>query len=128
MQKGLFVYETLNPFEQAGTSGPRHSRTARTVALAFAGALALLATDTEGAYAAEDPPSKRVSYADLNLRSPQGRATLVRRVKYAARQVCDSGNFQLSMPLRRDTVCVRKTTERAMAQVERAFEVAALTR
>lgn len=122
------MYETLNSFAQARTSGPRHHRTARSVALVIAGALTLIAAGTEGAYASEGPPSKRVSYADLNLRSAEGRATLVRRVKYAARQVCDSGSFHLTMPMRRDTVCVRRTTERAMAQVARVFEVAELTR
>ena len=34
-----------------------------------------------------------VSYADLDLSTPQGRATLNRRVRSAARSVCDIGFF-----------------------------------
>ncbi|HWA62509.1 MAG TPA: UrcA family protein [Caulobacteraceae bacterium] len=51
-------------------------------ALAAAAALPTLAR------AAEDPPSVRVSYADLDLSHDRGRATLERRIDTAVSRIC----------------------------------------
>jgi UrcA family protein len=47
---------------------------------------ALLAADVD------QPPSKVVSYADLNLSNPAGAETLYRRIQGAAKQVCKQYN------------------------------------
>lgn len=49
-----------------------------------------LMTSTAPATAAEpvQPPSMRVSYADLNIATPEGREALEKRVNLAIRQVC----------------------------------------
>lgn len=41
--------------------------------------------------------STAVSYADLDLSSAQGRATLDARVRHAARQVCEIGTDHVSL-------------------------------
>lgn len=50
--------------------------------------------------------SKTVSYADLNLAQPQGRATLDARIKAAARSVCPVGSVDLKSRLD-ETRCIR---------------------
>ena len=51
------------------------------------------------ALADEALPSKTVSYADLNLSSPEGIAALYKRIKRAAVEVCDmpQGTLQLKI-------------------------------
>ena len=51
------------------------------------------------ATAAPVPVSKTVSYADLNLAQPQGRATLDGRIKSAAKSVCTVGGSDLKSRL-----------------------------
>ena len=38
---------------------------------------------------AADVPQVHVKYADLNLNTPAGAATLLQRIRYAADRVCD---------------------------------------
>jgi UrcA family protein len=45
---------------------------------------------------ADDAATRRVSYADLDLSSPAGRAVLDRRLTSAVRAVCGSGSYDLS--------------------------------
>jgi len=119
---------SLNPPALRGAPGPRHGRAQRAIALIVGSVLTLLAVGSETANAADGPPSKRVSYADLNLRAPEGRAVLVRRVKVAARQVCNVSASPLPLGLRRSNACIRATVDHAMAQVERAIVLAELSR
>ncbi len=62
----------------------------RTIALAAASAAALAATPATASdiVVAPETVTVRVSYADLNLASPQGRAQLDRRIAGAARSIC----------------------------------------
>jgi UrcA family protein len=67
---------------------------------------------------AEDSQSVRVSYADLNLASVDGRHRLQHRVTYAAKTVCDLGetSSQLSLAaLTKD--CREDTIARAQPQL-----------
>lgn len=57
----------------------------KTMLLALAAALTATASIAVPAHAA---PTRKVSYADLDLSSPDGQAELQRRISRAARQVC----------------------------------------
>jgi len=102
----------------APPAGPRHGHALRTALAALTGLLAVTTFAPDSARAAEpETRSKRVSYADLNLRSEAGRVTLMRRVKAAAKQVCDSGNG--SLPLHRPSQrCVKTAVSGALAQID----------
>ncbi len=69
----------------------------------------------------DDLPTRRVSYADLNLASLAGERTLVRRVKVAVRTVCQEANgFE---PLNLERIGCRKFAWNGAApQIDRAVE------
>lgn len=61
--------------------------------------------------------SQKVSYADLNLNSPQGAGALLHRIRRAAAIVCSAGD---PSPMQQWTTrgyrtCVREATDRAVA-------------
>lgn len=77
---------------------------------------------------------ERVSFADLDVRGEAGQATLQRRIRGAARRVCDThGVLPLSVKLG-EMRCNRSAIARASAQLDRiaaahaakAVEIAAL--
>jgi UrcA family protein len=79
-------------------------------------------------------PIERVSVADLDLRGEAGQATLQRRIRGAARRVCDThGVLPLSVKLG-EMRCNRSVIARASAQLDwiaaaqaaKAVEIAAL--
>ena len=121
------MYAAFNSLAQFPAPGPRHGHTLRVIAATVGGAITLLAFGGEAARAAEGPPSKRVSYADLNLRSPAGREALVRRVRFAAKQVCYQSTYQSTMPFWQDRKCIKATMTTAMSQVDRAVVLAQLS-
>lgn len=84
-------------------------------ALAAATAL-LVPTATQ----ADQRPSVRVSYADLNLTSEVGQNKLQGRIFYASEQVCDSA-FPLELSFKRTARVCRDAT---IADVQPAFEAA----
>jgi UrcA family protein len=65
-----------------------------------------------------EQPMTAVSFADLNLNSAAGVATLYRRIEHAADQVCDypreTRQIKITVDLR---TCKAKATERAVRQV-----------
>jgi UrcA family protein len=61
-------------------------------ALAAIGVSAVLLVPTVSY--AEESPSARVSYAGLNLATDFGQKTLVRRMSYAANQLCGVGKWK----------------------------------
>ncbi|WP_298306546.1 UrcA family protein [uncultured Erythrobacter sp.] len=61
----------------------------KTLAIASA-TLALAFTASPALASSSDLPTKDVSYADLNLNTPQGQARLETRLESAARSVCRS--------------------------------------
>lgn len=68
-----------------------------------------------------DEPSRAsvtIRYDDLNLSAPAGVASLKQRVSRAAEQVCADqyGSDPMGMTLRKS--CVRRTSEKALAQVK----------
>ncbi|HEU4625744.1 MAG TPA: UrcA family protein [Steroidobacteraceae bacterium] len=88
---------------------------ARILALSVMSAAATLAH--AGTPAADDVPSVKVHYADLDLSTSYGAATLYKRIEGAARQVCPSSN---ALNLRAANVtrnCMAQAIERAVADV-----------
>ncbi|TRW14124.1 UrcA family protein [Glacieibacterium frigidum] len=67
---------------------------------------ACLFAATAPAQASPVAVSKTVSYADLNLAQPEGRATLHARIKSAAREVCAINRSDLKARLD-ETRCIR---------------------
>ena len=86
------------------------------------GALALLAALT-GASAAANPsqdeaPRQAVALADLNLGSPEGVATLYRRIRSAAKQVCAyPPDFRQLSDVRDSDACKALAVDRAVLQL-----------
>ncbi|MET0272556.1 MAG: UrcA family protein [Phenylobacterium sp.] len=119
--------------DPADRRAPRQSRSgvARTAVTGVLLTLAVIpclapAGAAQAAAQADDhgPRSLRVAYGDLNLRGPEGRMVLKRRVSQAARQVCVLSNPEtLSVDLRR-TACVRHALSQARPQVEAAIAAA----
>jgi len=66
----------------------------------------------------------RVSYADLDLTTAEGAATLEKRVKDTAASSCKE--IKVDVPVEGWTIdrCVREATDDAMAQVAKAIEAA----
>jgi UrcA family protein len=67
---------------------------------------------------AREPHQRVVSFADLDLDNSADARTLVRRIKYAARQVCYAEGLLAVMQAARMHQCVRQATARAMASVK----------
>jgi UrcA family protein len=70
----------------------------------------------------------RVSYADLDLRTPEGVATLEKRVKDTAASSCKE--IKIDRPIEGWTVekCIKIATNDAMVQVEKAVADAKLAK
>ena len=86
------------------------------IAAGTAGA-ALFATfclSAAAAPAAAEPVSRSVSYADLNLANPAGRAVLETRIKAAARAVCQDGGYDIAAKTR-ENQCVKAAIAKANA-------------
>ena len=73
-------------------------------------------------YAEPDTMSERVSYADLDLVYAADRAELMRRVNYAARDVCDRLNEAGPSPANLGRSCRDEAVRGAMGQVRYAFD------
>lgn len=81
---------------------------------------------------AADAPTRRVSYADLNLASAQGETLLNRRVGYAVDDVCaeatggDDGSLTIKLVMVRcDTSAWNGARPQIARAVQRAREIAA---
>ena len=68
--------------------------TARAAAFLLCGAIALCTLQVTAQAADEGLPSKRVSYADLDISKPAGAKVLYGRIVRAAKQVCQFSGFQ----------------------------------
>jgi UrcA family protein len=69
---------------------------------------------------AEGLRTTAISYADLDLVSTEGKATLEHRISRAAREVCGPSNYREAGSLRRATEnksCYESAVARAMEQV-----------
>lgn len=80
--------------------------------------LALQAT-AAGATDVDAPPSERVSFADLNLGSLEGRATLERRIAAAVERVCSDGSLDLPWGQFEKQSCIHAALSKAHFQRDR---------
>ena len=62
---------------------------------------------------AAPPAATRISYADLNLGRPEGRATLDRRLRHAARQLCPGKDVRTLTEQMQARACVALTLRSA---------------
>jgi UrcA family protein len=70
--------------------------------------------------AEESPPTQRVSFADLDISKPAGAQTLYRRIKAAARQVCQpSVASQRGMSVMEQR-CIKQAVDNAVKNVNSA--------
>lgn len=85
-------------------------------------ALALIAFVGSTAPVLAQPLSHNVSYADLDLTSPQGQAMLDRRIRAAARDICggDTRRTGSRMTDANMAVCIADVKAKAAAQVAAA--------
>ena len=62
--------------------------------------------------------TRKVSYADLDLSTAQGRSVLDARVRSAARQVCEIGNDEVSLT---DRLAAKTCFAKAVSSAEQQF-------
>ena len=81
------------------------------------GAATLSALHTT-AHAADDAlPSRRVSYADLDISKPAGAKVLYRRIEAAAEQVCGNEGRRNLSAMTRNRACIDEAVATAVARV-----------
>lgn len=70
---------------------------------------------------ANDPPTARVTYGDLDLRSPSGVRNLQHRIRSAAQRVCTEaeGGDGLANPMADRTECYTMAVGAGMSQLNR---------
>ncbi|HEX4375966.1 MAG TPA: UrcA family protein [Steroidobacteraceae bacterium] len=93
------------------------SRNAHSLTTLAALTLASFAAAAGAAPSADAPPSTTVRYADLNLQSPEGVATLYRRLTAAASQVCPLAYTPDLHTQELSKQCQRAAIERAVTAI-----------
>jgi UrcA family protein len=89
----------------------------RTAAYCLWTAAAFLGVQASAATVEDSPPTKRVSYADLDVSTAAGAQVLYRRIVAAAHQVCESpGTRDLSM-LQMERQCDNQAIDNAVKSV-----------
>jgi UrcA family protein len=88
-------------------------------AAVFMSALLFVQATSAGAAEADAPPFERVSVADLNLDSPEGRATLDLRIVAAAKKVCSGRETSVLRPEQSLAQCRAAAVSRANAKRDR---------
>ncbi len=83
--------------------------------LPFLAAAALLSAATLLPSAAASAAERRVSYADLDLTTPAGRAAIDARIRAAASRICLRDNRNLSQAV----ACSRESAAQARAELDR---------
>lgn len=95
----------------------RVSAGAAAIALTF---LTLLTVDARADEAKANPPSITVSYSDVAFGNTEGAASVYRKLKVAARRVCnvDNGSKDLSIQIA-TRECYREALENAVQKIDR---------
>jgi UrcA family protein len=91
--------------------------TARAAALLLCGAIALCTLQVTAQAADDALPSKRVSYADLDLSKPEGAKVLYSRIAAAAKQVCAQSGYKDLGAMQRENGCVDHAINNAVKKV-----------
>ncbi|HSZ07199.1 MAG TPA: UrcA family protein [Steroidobacteraceae bacterium] len=84
------------------------------------GALTLSALQATALQAtrADDPPSQRVSYADLDISKPAGAKVLYSRIVAAAKRVCELNGYKDLSTMRWVQVCTDHAIDNAVRDVD----------
>jgi UrcA family protein len=90
---------------------------------AIALAASLFATSTASANESE-VQTRAVKTRDLNLARPEGRETLMRRINFAARNVCRDGASTTGIGLYGEQQCVKDAIDGTRVQVARLLNAA----
>lgn len=95
--------------------------TAAAIGAALIATPAIAGSNQAGSHPAQ---STTVKYSDLNLASPEGQATLQRRIEAAARKVCRVGQERTGTRLRSNErqECFAKARQSARKQIAVAME------
>jgi UrcA family protein len=91
--------------------------TARAAAFFLCGAIALCALQLTAQAADDGLPSKRVSYADLDISKPAGAKVLYGRIVRAAKEVCRSNGYESLGALQLTNRCVDFAIDNAVKVV-----------
>ena len=92
----------------------------RAVIYGLYGAVSLCALNATAIAAADALPSRRVSYADLDISKPAGAKTLYRRIEAAARQVCEPDAGKDLGAAERGRACIKQAIDMAVSRVDSA--------
>jgi UrcA family protein len=92
--------------------------TARAAAFLLCGAIALCTVQVTARAADDGLPSKRVSYADLDISKPAGAKVLYGRIVAAAQQVCALSGYRDLGTMQRVNGCVDRAINNAVKQVD----------
>src|ERR1700689_1290359 len=92
--------------------------TARAAALLLGGAIALCTLQVTAQAADDALPSKRVSYADLDISKPAGAKVLYSRITAAAKQVCAQSGYKDLGAMQRVNGCVDRAINKAVKDVD----------
>jgi UrcA family protein len=91
--------------------------TARAAALFLCGAIALCTLQVTARAADDGLPSKRVSYADLDISKPAGAKVLYSRIVAAARQVCAVNGYKDLGTMKQVNRCTDHAIDNAVKDV-----------
>ena len=94
------------------------SRLLDNLARAGVAALAVCSVALSSGAAADETPTLKVFYGDLNLERPEGAAALYRRLRVAADTVCSPVDSTRPQWLQRFEDCMRKSIADAVAKVD----------
>jgi UrcA family protein len=92
--------------------------TARAAAFLLCGAIAVCTLQVTAHAADEGLPSKRVSYADLDISKPAGAKVLYRRIVKAAYQVCEINGYDSFGAAQLVKRCVDHAIDKAVKDVD----------
>jgi UrcA family protein len=91
--------------------------TARAAAFFLCGAIALCAVQVTASAADDGLPSKRVSFADLDISKPAGAKVLYGRIVKAAKEVCQFTSFESLGTSQMINRCVDHAIDNAVKEV-----------
>lgn len=86
------------------------------VGTAAMGALCTAAQATE-----QDPPSKTVKLTDLNIQTPEGASILYRRIRVAARDVCELSVGSDPIYMLAAGACINATIDNAVKKINAPY-------
>ena len=91
--------------------------TARAAAFFLCGAIALCTLQVTARASDDALPTRKVSYADLDISKPAGAKVLYSRIVAAARQVCSVNGYKELATIQRANKCTDLTIDKAVKDV-----------